>query len=57
MKMVMNYMNNMKQRTKHIREKRSKRLLKENWLFHARKKGNQTAKEIRTANCKNYEFD
>ena len=28
-----------------------------NWLFHARKKGNQTEREIRTANCKNYEFD
>ena len=47
----------MKQRTKQIREKQSKRLLKANWLFHARKKGNQTAKEIRTANCKNEEFD
>lgn len=47
----------MKQTLKPIREKRCKRLMKENWLFHARKKGNQTAKEIRTANCKNYEFD
>lgn len=47
----------MKQTLKPIREKRCKRLMKENWLFYARKKGNQTAKEIRTANCKNYEFD
>jgi len=47
----------MKQRLKQIREKRCKRLLKANWLFHARKKGNQTEREIRTANCKNYEFD
>jgi len=47
----------MKQRLKQIREKRSKRLLKSNWLFYARKKGNQTEREIRTANCKNYEFD
>ena len=47
----------MKQRLKQIREKRCKRLLKENWLFHARKKGNQTEREIQTANCKNDEFD
>ena len=32
----------MKQRLKQIREKRCKRLLKANWLFHARQKGNQT---------------
>lgn len=47
----------MKQRTKQLRENRSKQLMKENWLFHARMKGNKTYKEIRTANCKNYEFD
>jgi hypothetical protein len=47
----------MKQRTKIVRQKRSKRLLKSEWLFNARKKGNQTEKEKRTANCTNNEFD
>ena len=47
----------MKQRTQKIRNKRAIRLMKSNWLFHARKKGNLTEKELRTANCINNEFD